>query len=253
MVADDMMRAPSRCHLPAVVSLVGSLVICIGAPSARADDAKSIAGFSKAITALGPGVDPREAQMISETSHRTARALQKKWRVFPFALVQNFLIHIGARERGFCFHWAHDIGLELKKLPLKTLELHWAEAYPNTHLEHNVVVVTLPGQPIDTGYIIDGWRAAGRLIWWPVTKDEYPWKENPAHTAWLQNRGPDPLAALNASVDRIQESGSTQSHPSQSARQSRALRSRQKTLIGRDSGGPGGGAAVKGEAAGSLE
>ena len=247
------MRAASRFHLRAVVCLIASLAICICAASARADDAKSIAGFSKAITALGPGVDPKEAQMISETAHYTARALQKKWRVFPFALVQNFLIHVGARERGFCFHWAHDIGLELKKLPLKTLELHWAEAYPNTHLEHNVVVVTLPGQPLDTGYIIDGWRAAGRLIWWPVAKDEYPWKENPAHTAWLQNRGPDPLAALNASVDRIRESGSTQSRPAQSARQSGTPRSRQKTLMGRGSVEPGGGAAGKGDAAGSLE
>ncbi|MDQ3198407.1 MAG: hypothetical protein M3Q46_04345, partial [Verrucomicrobiota bacterium] len=60
-------------------------------------------------------------------------------------------------------------------------------------LEHNVVVVTAVGQPIGTGYIIDGWRAAGRLLWWPVLKDEYPWKENLAETAWIQNRGPDPL------------------------------------------------------------
>ena len=169
---------------------------------AEGNDQKSIDRFTKAIIALSPTVDPAEAREVSEVSHHTARRLQKEWRVFPFALVQNFLIHIGARERGFCFHWAHGIGMELKKLPLKTLELHWAEAHANTHLEHNVVVVTAPGQPIATGYIIDGWRATGRLLWWPVTKDEYPWQENPAHTAWLQNRGPDPLAALNQIPER---------------------------------------------------
>ncbi len=136
--------------------------------------------------------------MVSEVSHHTARRLQKQWRVFPFALVQNILIYWGARDRGFCFHWAHGIGTELKKLPLKTLELHWAEAHVNTRLEHNVVVVTARGQPITSGYIIDGWRAAGRLLWWPVLKDEYPWQENLTFTAWLQNRGPDPLASLNA-------------------------------------------------------
>jgi hypothetical protein len=85
---------------------------------------------------------------------------------------------------------------------LKTLELHWAEAYANTHLEHNVVVVTLPGQAIESGYIIDGWRAAGRLLWWPVKKDEYPWKENPVETAWLQKRGPDPLSMLNSTAQK---------------------------------------------------
>lgn len=166
---------------------------CVLASPAQARDEKSIKEFRDAIVALGPEVDPAEAQLVSETAHHTARALQKKWRVAPLAIFQNFLIHIGARDRGFCFHWAHDIGLELKTIPLKTLVLHWGEAYPATRLEHNVVVVTARGQPFHTGYIIDGWRAAGRLLWWPVTKDEYPWKENPLVTTWLQNKGPDPI------------------------------------------------------------
>ncbi|HEY1581911.1 MAG TPA: hypothetical protein VGF73_02295 [Chthoniobacterales bacterium] len=176
-------------------------LLILAVPVAQARDEKSIAGFTKAIIGLSPTVDPQEAQMVSEVSHHTARDLQKKWRVVPFAIFQNFLIHIGARDRGYCFHWAHGIGMELKKLPLKTLELHWAEAYPDTHLEHNVVVVTARGQPIRSGYIIDGWRAAGRLLWWPVAKDEYPWKENLAYTAWLENRATDPLAALSATAE----------------------------------------------------
>jgi hypothetical protein len=182
--------------------LVFLLASLISSEPAAANDEKSIKGFQKAIVALAPEVDAVEAQAISEVSHHTARDLQKKWRVAPLSIFQNFLIHIGARDRGFCFHWAHDIGMELRKLRLKTLELHWAEAYPNTRLEHNVVVVTARGQTIDTGYIIDGWRASGRLLWWPVRKDEYPWKENPAETAWLQNRGPDPLSSLNSTAQK---------------------------------------------------
>jgi len=172
------------------------LLLC--AQGAMAGDAKSIEGFRDAIVKLAPTVDPAEAELVAVTSHQTARRLAKEWRVVPPANFQNFLIHIGARQRGYCFHWAHDIGAQLRKLPLKTLVLHWAEAYPNTHLEHNVVVVTARGQPFYTGYIIDGWRAAGRLLWWPVIKDEYPWKENMVETAWIQNRGADPLKALDA-------------------------------------------------------
>ena len=182
------------------------LMGCLAAP-AKADDERSIKGFRDAIVAFGPDVDPDEAELISETSHHTARRLQKEWRVSPISIFQNFLIHIGARDRGFCFHWAHDIGLELRKIPLKTLVLHWAEAYPGTHLEHNVVVVTAVGQPISTGYIIDGWRASGRLLWWPVSKDEYPWKENPQVTAWLQNRGPDPIKLRPAATAKSQVPG----------------------------------------------
>ena len=169
------------------------LALSIATGTALAGDAKSIRGFRDAIVKLSPTVDPAEAELVAVTSHQTARRLAKEWRVVPPAPLQNFLIHIGARERGFCFDWAHGIGAQLRTLTLKTLTLHWAEAYPNSRLEHNVVVVTPNDQPIQTGYIIDGWRAAGRLLWWPVLKDEYPWKENMAETAWIQNRGPDPL------------------------------------------------------------
>ncbi len=189
------------------LSLVSALLLL--AQPAQAGDEKSIKRFREAIVALAPTVDPAEAALVSEISHVTARRLQKQWRVVPPANFQNFLIHMGARERGFCFHWAHDIGAELKKLPLKTLELHWAEAHANTRLEHNVVVVTARGQPLRSGYIIDGWRATGRLLWWPVVKDEYPWRNNEAETAWLQNRGPDPLKSLDEPVQQADSRNQT--------------------------------------------
>jgi hypothetical protein len=192
-----MLLKPSGTLIRSVVFVSASVFF---AEAASADDAKSIKGFRDAIVRLAPDIDPAEAELVSVTAHTTARKLAKEWRVVPPAIFQNFLIHIGARQRGFCFHWAHDIGAELRKLPLKTLELRWAEAHPNTHLEHNVVVVTARRQPITTGYIVDGWRAAGRLLWWPVTKDEYPWKENLVETAWLQNRGPDPLRPQSATA-----------------------------------------------------
>lgn len=169
------------------------VALLLSAHVLQAGDAKSIKRFQQAMVEMSPTVDPAEAEVVALTSHQTARRMAKEWRVVPPSNFHNFLIHIGARERGFCFDWAHAIGAQLRTLPLKTLELHWAEAYPNSRLEHNVVVVTVRGQPITKGYIIDGWRAAGRLLWWPVLKDEYPWKENQAETAWIQNRGPDPL------------------------------------------------------------
>jgi hypothetical protein len=201
------MTAPLHFHLSHrsrvwLLILAGLLLLLLNTQQAMANDERSIRLFRDEIVSLGPTVNPAEAQMVSETSYNTASKYRKEWRVFPSAIFNNFLIHVGARQRGYCFHWAHAIGAELRKLPLKTLELHWAEAYPGGQLEHNVVVVTLPGQPIRTGYIIDGWRAAGRLFWWPVAKDEYPWKENPTHTAWLQHRGPDPLPGLDEAVTK---------------------------------------------------
>jgi hypothetical protein len=165
-------------------------VLLLAAVSARADDSKSIRNFTKAIIALAPDVDPSEAELVSVTSHNTARRLAKEWHVVPPANFQNFLIHIGRRQYGYCFHWARGIGEQLKALHLKTLVLYWAAADPGTNLEHNVIVVTARGRTMHDGYIIDGWRACGRLIWWPVKDDYYPWKEEPKETAWIRDYGP---------------------------------------------------------------
>jgi hypothetical protein len=86
------------------------------------------------------------------------------------------------------------------------LYLHWGAADAGTRLEHNVIIVTAPNQDYRTGYIIDGWRNAGRLCWWPVLKDSsYVWKEDLQETAWLhdyelvqQKAPPQPKAALQS-------------------------------------------------------
>jgi hypothetical protein len=166
--------------------LASTCLLCTSA--ALGMDEKSIQGFRDAIIKLGPNVDPAEAEAVAVTSHRTARHLAQDYRVVGPAVFQNFLIHIGARQRGFCWHWARDIGTQLKELRLKTLYLHWGAADAGTHLEHNVIVVTAPNQSFREGYIIDGWRNAGRLCWWPVTKDSsYVWKEDLQETAWLHD------------------------------------------------------------------
>ena len=157
-------------------------------PAAIAVDEKSIQRFRDAIIKLGPNIDPAEAEAVSITSHHTARELAKQYRVVGPATFQNFLINIGARQRGYCAHYARDIGTRLKQLRLKTLYLHWGTADAGTRLEHNVIVVTALDQPFSDGYIIDGWRNAGRLCWWPVTKDSgYKWKEDSQETAWLHD------------------------------------------------------------------
>ena len=166
---------------------------------ATASDERSIKELTKALVALAADVDPAEAQSLSVTAHTTARRLKREYRVVLNPEFTVFLYNIGMRKRGWCGHWAQDIGAELKELKLKTLVLHWGEAYPNTTSENNALVVTTHNQPFDEGIIIDGWRRAGRLFWCQVKKDdEYEaeqhyghsgitmWKENMKWSAWLQ-------------------------------------------------------------------
>ena len=167
---------------------------------AHASDERSIKDLAKALTGLAPDVDPAEAQALSSAAHTTARRLKKEYRVVLNPEFTVFLYNVGLRKRGWCGHWAQDIGAELKKLEPKTVVLHWGEAYPNTSSENNALVVTARNQRFGDGILLDGWRRAGRLFWCPVKKDdEYEveqhyghsgiivWKENMQWSAWLQD------------------------------------------------------------------
>lgn len=176
--------------LKPAIAIAIFLAIGIGTPPlVRAADEKSIKKFTEAIIKMGPNtIDPAEAEAVSTVSHRTARQLKKDYRAVGPAIFQNFLVNVGARQKGYCAHYARDIGIKLKELKLKSLDLHWGAADAGTHLEHNVIIVTAPNMDFRTGYIIDGWRNAGRLCWWPVLKDSsYVWKEDLQETAWLND------------------------------------------------------------------
>jgi hypothetical protein len=168
----------------------------------QAKDERSIKDLTKALVALGAGVDPAEAQAVSVTAHTTARKLARDYRVVLNPEFTVFLVNIGMRKRGWCGHWAQDIGARLIELNLKTLVLHWGVAFDKTSSENNCIVVTARNQRFQDGIIIDGWRRAGRLFWCPVIKDdEYEaeqhfghsgitmWRENMQWSAWLQDQG----------------------------------------------------------------
>jgi len=169
--------------------------------AATATDERSIKGLSKALAGLAHDVDPAEAELLSVTAHTKARSLKRDYRVVLNPEFTVFLVNIGMRKRGWCGHWAQDIGARLKELNLKTLVLHWGVAYDHTSSENNCLVVTARNQPFQDGIILDGWRRAGRLFWCPVVKDdEYEmeqhyghsgitmWRENMQWSAWLQDK-----------------------------------------------------------------
>ena len=82
-----------------------------------------------------------------------------------------FLYNVGMRKRGWCGHWAQDIGAGLIELNPKTLVLHWGDAY-RSHRAKIMPGITARNQPFQDGIILDGWRRAGRLFWCPVIKDD---------------------------------------------------------------------------------
>jgi hypothetical protein len=180
--------------------------LCTNAVWAR--DEWSIKELSRALVALGPDVDPAEAQQLSVTVHTMSRDLARQYRVVLNPAFQNFMINIGARQRGYCAHYVRDIGSRLKEFKFKTLVLHWGAFEPKGPDESNCLVITARNQAFQDGIVLDAWRWGGRLYWSPVKKDhEYElmrdislnqlgeqrhsgitkWKEDMQESAWLQS------------------------------------------------------------------
>ena len=139
--------------------------------------------LAKQLAALSRRVDPKEAKLLAECAYATVARLRREYRMFGTPIFNNFLVYHGLRKRGYCWQWTEDLLLALDTLKLKTLELHWGDAYRDTYRENNCVVVTAKGQPFDRGMILECWRHLGHLRWNLVLSDEDRYYEN---TKWAE-------------------------------------------------------------------
>jgi hypothetical protein len=144
--------------------------------------------LSKQLAKLSPRVDPNEAKLLAEYAYATVARLRPQYQMFGTPIFNNFLVYHGLRKRGYCYQWSADLLLALDKLKLKTLELHWGEAYAGTYRENNCVVVTAKGQPFDRGMILECWRHFGHLRWNLVLSDEDRYYENAKYAHFVRNR-----------------------------------------------------------------
>jgi len=176
-----------------------------------AQDEKSINDLRNALIALSPRtVDPKEAQLLSETAHRTSRQCAREYGVAGDPALHNYLINIGVRKKGICADYTHDIGAKLKEFRFKTLVLHWGAAWAKESDENNALVVTARNQPFLNGIVLDGWRRSGKLFWCAVKDDsEY---ESGRH-GFLGHLGGRARTGVTAWKEDLQETALLQPQP----------------------------------------
>src|SRR5215467_9446258 len=150
---------------------------------APAKDVAKAEELANQLAALSRRVDPNEAKLLAECAYATVARLRPEYNMFGTPIFNNFLVYHGWRKRGYCYQWTEDLLLALDRLNLKTLELHWGDAYRETWRENNCVVVTAKGQPFDHGMILECWRHFGHLRWNLVPSDQDPYYEN---TEWAE-------------------------------------------------------------------
>src|SRR5215475_11853286 len=179
-------------HTRVVAGIIAALAVsnaAVGAEPQRQHfevPAKEVAKaeeLAKQVAALSRRVDPNEAKLLAECAYATVARLRPEYNMFGTPIFNNFLVYHGWRKRGYCFQWTEDLLLALDRLNLKTLELHWGDAYRDTWRENNCLVVTAKGQAFDRGMILECWRHFGYLRWNLVLSDQDRYYEN---TKWAE-------------------------------------------------------------------
>jgi len=157
-----------------VLALAG-LTGCVHTP--RAANASEIQSLQAALISLDSTVREDEAGRVAACAYDYSRLLAERYQVVRPALLHNYLVNTGFKNRGLCYEWAEDLLAQLQVINLESLELHWAIARANTYREHNSIVVTAQGQAFERGVVLDPWRRSGWMVWSPVAADHYPWVE----------------------------------------------------------------------------
>ena len=152
------------------------------------------------LASLSRRVDPNEATLVAQCAFSTVARLRQEYRMFGTPIFNNFLVYHGLRKRGYCYQWSEDLLLALDTLKLKTLELHWGEAYAGTYRENNCVVVTAKGQPFERGMILECWRHFGHLRWNLVLSDEDRYYENTKWAQFVRTRAASKRSTTNHGV-----------------------------------------------------
>lgn len=160
-----------------LVALLAAVLLagCSSTPPTQQPD---VAQLANAITALGPDVDPEEAQRAARIAHSYGRQLAQEYGVTDPPLIHNSKVHQGLRERGLCNHYAEDMLKRLKQENFTTLELHWAASPPTfIRIGHHSPIISRRGASLSEGIILDAWRNGGALFWAPTKEDtRYNWR-----------------------------------------------------------------------------
>src|SRR5215216_6582302 len=179
-------------HTRLVVGIIVELAVSSAAVNAEqqrpqfelpAKDVAKAQELANQLASLSCRVDANEATLLAQCAFSTVARLRQEYRMFGTPIFNNFLVYHGLRKRGYCYQWSEDLLLALDALKLKTLELHWGEAYAGTYRENNCLVVTAKGQSFDHGMILECWRHFGHLRWNLVPSDQDRYYEN---TKWAE-------------------------------------------------------------------
>jgi len=137
-----------------------------------------IEALSHILVTLDTSIPKEEALQLSKEIFQKTEALTKEFEMTSPPWYHNFLVNIGLKEKGLCYHWSDALYTYFAHKPYHSFEFHLMGANIGEYwTEHNVMVVVAKDMPVEEGIVIDPWRESGRLYFSKVKEDtKYVWK-----------------------------------------------------------------------------
>ena len=122
-------------------------------------------------------VDKNESIKLSYEMLSYSSKLKNDYNLVKPPLYHNFLVNIGVKNRGLCWHFAYDMLAHAKKQNLKSFDYYIGGANINDYWEeHNSLIVTCKGCKFEEGIVLDPWRNSGDLYFSKIKNDKkYIW------------------------------------------------------------------------------
>jgi len=167
-------------HFFKFVTVTFFFVGCVShTPTVEEDN---VVKLSTLLHTLSPHVTSSETMQLSRDVFAKTAKLTKEFEMTSPPQYHNFLVTIGVREKGLCYHWSDALYNYFTTQNYPSFEFHLVGANIGEYWsEHNSLVIVVKGMPIEEGIIIDPWRKGGKLYFSKVKEDEkYIWRHRPS-------------------------------------------------------------------------
>ena len=133
------------------------------------------------LLSLDRNITKKESTHLSKDIFAKREELIQAFEVTSPPQYHNFLVNVGLREKGLCYHWSDALYAYLITQDHPSFEFHLMGANIGEYWsEHNVLVVIAKGQAVEDGVIIDAWRNPAELYFSKVKDDKkYVWLHRP--------------------------------------------------------------------------
>jgi hypothetical protein len=138
----------------------------------------NVVKLAKLLHTLTPHLTSSETKQLSRDIFSQTAKLTKEFEMTSPPQYHNFLVNIGMKEKGLCYHWSDALYAYFVKQNYPSFEFHLVGANIGEYWsEHNSLVVVAKGMSIEDGVIVDPWRKGGKLYFSKLKEDtKYIWK-----------------------------------------------------------------------------